>query len=84
MKRLRAAGERLLLSLPDRQRDDELEDLDVLDANPFMLREATVELEFDNSRTVEFDYEPEFARYVSGGTHEPDTRETLASNGICC
>jgi hypothetical protein len=63
MKRLRAAGERLLLSLPDRQRDDELEDLDVLDANPFMLREATVELEFDNSRTVEFDYEPEFARY---------------------
>ncbi|GMK39987.1 hypothetical protein PCCS19_30420 [Paenibacillus sp. CCS19] len=63
MKRLRAAGERLLLSLPDRQFDDELEDLDVLDANPFMLREATVALEFDNTRTVEFEYEPEFARY---------------------
>ncbi|GFN33122.1 thiopeptide-type bacteriocin biosynthesis protein [Paenibacillus xylaniclasticus] len=61
MKKLRAAADRMLRSMPIMNGEEE--ELTGGKVSPFILHEASVALDYDFSPMVEFDYEPEFARY---------------------
>ncbi|WP_127533403.1 lantibiotic dehydratase C-terminal domain-containing protein [Paenibacillus kobensis] len=61
MKKLRAAAERMLRSMPVSSGEEE--ELTGAKVSPFILHETSVALDYDFTPMVEFDYEPEFARY---------------------
>lgn len=76
MRRLRSAGERFMQSMPGiGQYNESEEELLAIEVNPFMLREAAISLEYETAPVVEFDYEPEFARY--GGVAAMPVSEQL-------